>query len=146
MAHDFKQFPELTERQMEIYYFESPHKQIMEDFRAEVVKVTDGDTIRVKWEERDFDFPVRLADISAPEIKEEGGREGRDWLTGRILGEEVDILIDRSNRVSRWGRILGTVVHRGMNINEEIVNVGLAVPWKERPEIVNPSLNDMLGI
>ena len=48
MAHDFKTFPELTNNKMEIYYFESPHRQILEDFEGEVVKVTDGDTIHVK--------------------------------------------------------------------------------------------------
>ena len=51
MAHDFKNFPELTNRQMQVYYFESPHKQVTEDFRGRVIKVTDGDTIRVEWED-----------------------------------------------------------------------------------------------
>jgi len=73
MAHDFKRFPELTNRQMNLYYFESPHKQITQDFVAKVVKVTDGDTIRVKWEDRDFDFPIRFIDIAAPELDEIGG-------------------------------------------------------------------------
>jgi len=48
MAHDFKKFPELTNNQMQIYYFESPHKQITEDFKARVVDVHDGDTIKVE--------------------------------------------------------------------------------------------------
>ena len=54
MAHDFKQFPELTNSQMVMYYFQSPHKQITEPFEAKVVKVTDGDTIRVLWAEREI--------------------------------------------------------------------------------------------
>ena len=62
MAHDFKLFPELTNRQMQEYYFQSPHKQITENFAAKVVKVTDGDTIRVEVDFRDFDFPIRIAE------------------------------------------------------------------------------------
>ena len=32
MAHDFKKWPELRNSQMALYYFESPHRQITEDF------------------------------------------------------------------------------------------------------------------
>ena len=57
-THDFKRFPELTNGQMGLYYFDSPHKQIAENFFAKVVKVSDGDTIRVKADFRDFNFLV----------------------------------------------------------------------------------------
>jgi len=144
--HDFKRFPELTNRQMEIYYFESPHKQITEDFRAKVIKVTDGDTIRVLWDERDFDFPIRLSDISAPEMNEKGGKEGRDWLAERILGEEVNILINMDNRISRWGRILGEVIHKGLSMNQAIVDAGLAVPWEQRKEVINPIFAEYMEV
>ena len=30
-------------------------------YSAKLVRVVDGDTIRVEWSERDFDFPVRIA-------------------------------------------------------------------------------------
>ena len=93
MAHDFKKFPELTNSQMDIHYFESPHEQIFENFHAKVVKVTDGDTIRVLWDRRNFDFPVRLIDINAPEMGE-GGEESQSWLERQILGKDVEILIN----------------------------------------------------
>ena len=32
MPHDFINYPELTNNQMNFYYFESPHKQITENF------------------------------------------------------------------------------------------------------------------
>ncbi len=72
MAHDFVRFPELRNSQLDFYYWESPHKQIFEDFIATVVKVTDGDTIRVETDFRDFDFPVRFLDIAAPELRKKG--------------------------------------------------------------------------
>lgn len=123
MAHDFKAFPELSNSQMDFYYFESPHKQIVEDFTAQVLKVVDGDTIRVKWSERDFDFPVRFLDINAPEMNE-GGHESKEWLKEQIEGEEVDILINKKNRVGKFGRILGKIIHGGLNMNDASMRMG----------------------
>ena len=126
--HDFKKFPELTTHQMQFYYFDSPHRQILEDFRAKVVKVIDGDTIKVKWDERDFDFRVRFSNIAAPEM-DEGGRDSKQWLEKEILNEEIDILINPKMRVGKWGRILGEVLHRGLNINELSLQLNYSVPF-----------------
>ena len=130
MGHDFKRFPELTNNQMQFYYFESPHKQIDEDFLAKVIKVTDGDTILVRWQERDFDFPVRLANIQAPELKE-GGITSKKWLESKINNQEVEILINPYNRVGKWGRILGEVLFRGVNLNEESLDMQMSIPFGE---------------
>jgi micrococcal nuclease len=134
MAHDFKKFPELTNNQMAIYYFESPHKQITEDFEGKVIKVTDGDTVRMEVSFRDFTFPVRFIDTAAPERDEPGGKESKEWLENKILGEEVQVRINPGNRVGKWGRILGEIFFRGLSINEESVLTGHAVPWEERKE------------
>lgn len=134
MVHDFKRFPELTNGQMQIYYFDSPHKQITEDFRAQVVKVTDGDTVRLKWSERDFDFPLRMERIGAPELDEVGGIDSQKWLSARILGEEVDILLS-SKRVEKWGRLLGDIIHAGESMSDASMREGKSVnffgssPW-----------------
>lgn len=144
MAHDFKNFPELTNSQMELYYFESPHKQIVGDIRVNVVKVHDGDTITVRWDERDFDFPVRFIDTNAPELSEEGGHEVQQWLEGILLGEEIDIEINSANRVDKWGRLLGRIIHRGIDINEESVRSGRATLFEDRDEGKIPNINIML--
>ena len=128
--HNFKNFPELTNRQMEIFYFDSPHKQITEDFRAKVVKVIDGDTIRVKWEERSFDFPIRLANLAAPELKESGGVESQKWLAEKILGKDVDIVLS-PERVEKWGRLLAYVIDGGINMSEESRMFGMGQSWNE---------------
>jgi len=134
MAHDFKRYPELTKSQMAIYYFDSPHKQITENFSAEVVGVHDGDTIRVKWSERDFTFPVRFGNTAAPELDEEGGIEARDWLHNRIMGKTVDIIVNPENRVEKWGRLLGIVTEGGSDVGEEEERLGLVKSWKQRKE------------
>ena len=129
--HDFKRFPELSNSQMQVYYFQSPHKQIVEDFTAKVVSVHDGDTVRVKWAERDFDFPIRIFNLAAPELNEKGGIESQQWLSSFLLGEEVDLLLS-PQRVEKWGRLLADIMHGGVVISEESVRNFHAVFWEDR--------------
>ena len=124
MPHDFKKFPELTNNQMQFYYFDSPHKQITEGFMAEVVKVTDGDSIRVKTDFRNFDFPIRLLGIDAPELKTEGGLESAVWLREQLLGENIYIQIDRTNRVGKFGRLIGDVILGGQSMSDLSLMLG----------------------
>lgn len=123
--HDFKKYPELTNNQMQFYYFDSPHQQITESFEAKVIKVTDGDTIRVSVPFRDFDFPIRMLDINAPELGE-GGLESSKWLAGKILGKMVEIEINKKLRVGKWGRLLGKIILDGIDIGQESMNWGFS--------------------
>ena len=144
MTHDFKKFPELRNSQMAIYYFESPHKQITEDFEGTVVKVSDGDTIRMEVDFRDFDFPVRFIDTAAPEKDEPGGLESKAWLDSKVMGEEVQVRINPKDRVGKWGRLLGEIFFRGMSINQESVMTGNAVPFGARKEGKLPDFDKAL--
>ncbi len=138
--HDYKKYPELTNKQMETEQFNSPHPQITEDFYALVVKVTDGDTIRVSTPSRDFDFPIRFLDTDAPEMNE-GGAEAKAWLKDRIEGEEVEVQIEPSHRVDKYGRLLGHIFHRGMIVSQEMIYLGLAKPYGQRAEGDVPNIN-----
>lgn len=122
--HDYKSYPELSNSQLSTIGFSSPHVQITESFDAEVVKVHDGDTITVRVGFRDFVFPIRFLDINAPEMSE-GGLEAREWLNSRLLGEVVHVVIDASNRVGKYGRLLGRIVHSGLDVGLEMLNLGL---------------------
>ena len=128
--HDFKLHPELTNSQMNGEYFSSPHKQIMEDFDATVVKVHDGDTITLSTTFRSFDFPLRFADIDAPEMNA-GGEVARDWLRSKILGQKISVEIDDRDRVDKWGRLLGRVFYMGLDVGQEQVYLGLSKPFGE---------------
>ena len=130
MAHDFKAFPELSNNQMQFYYFDSPHKQMVEPFEAKVVRVKDGDTVQVTTQDRDFDFPIRLARIASPEIDEVGGRQSQRWLESELLGEDVHIVLDRK-RVGKWGRLLGTIYHIGRNMNDISLDLGYSIKFGE---------------
>ena len=127
--HDFKRFPELTNNQMQFYYFSSPHRQILEGFLAKVIKVTDGDTIRVEVDFRDFDFPIRLTGIDAPELKDNGGKAARDHLFSLIGNEEVYISINPANRVGKFGRLIGDVIWGGQSMSEAMLRDMRAVPF-----------------
>jgi endonuclease YncB( thermonuclease family) len=142
MTHDFKRWPELTNAQMGFYYFDSPHPQIREDFWARVVKVVDGDTIRVKCSFRDFAFPIRFSNIMAPELSEEGGKESRSWLENQIMGEEVEIKVNKNNPVGKWGRLLGRVFHRGFDVGEESKAIGFSLNLEEENKL--KELNDLV--
>ena len=146
MAHDFKKFPELSNSQMETLYFESPHEQIVRDFQAVVTKVHDGDTITLSVDFRDFDFPLRFLGTNAPEMNEEGGTESRDWLAERILNEEVTIMIDKNNRVGKYGRLLGKVFYGGLDINEESMRAGQSTTFANRREAQLPNMDKEMNI
>ena len=145
MAHDFKAFPELTNGQMGLYYFESPHQQITEDFRARVIKVHDGDTVRVETDFRDFSFPIRFARLAAPELNQEGGRESQRWLESQILGEEVDVILSKQ-RVEKWGRLLAEVVWMGDSMSDASVRTGHGVDWSQVNNKTYMNLNKELAI
>lgn len=126
MAHDFKKFPELTNNQMNLYYFDSPHIQITEDFDAKVTNVHDGDTVTLEVGWRDFTFPLRMSNLLAPELNEEGGIRSRDALKDLIEGAMVEVIINKMNRVGKYGRLLGEIRYRGLDIGEEMKANGFA--------------------
>lgn len=142
MAHDFKKYPELTNQEIEEHMY-SPHPQITEDIWVDVVKVIDGDTIRVVWEKRDFDFPVRFLGIDAPEMNE-GGFEAREYLKGVIEGEEVLLKIDQDQRVGKYGRLLAKVISLGMDVGEMMMRLGYAKDFDARDEGKLKNLNKEL--
>lgn len=129
MPHDFKRFPELTNGQMSFYYFESPHKQIFNDFFAKVTRVIDGDTVILKTDFRNFEFPLRILKMAAPELKETGGKESKAFLESMVLGEDVRIEINKKNRVGKFGRLLGSIRSFGMDVAQESIKNGFAIPF-----------------
>jgi len=145
VEHDFKIFPELTNAQLAAMPFDSPHEQITYDFEAVVVKVHDGDTVTLRVEFRDFDFPMRFLDIDAPEMNA-GGVKARDWLSNEILGEEVMVSIDPKNRVDKWGRLLGRIMYVGLDMGNTMLRLGLVLPFDRRREGEIPTLDKTFSL
>ena len=142
MAHDFKSYPELTNKQLQEHIV-SPHPQITEDIFVDVVKVIDGDTISVKWDMRDFDFPVRFLNINAPEMSE-GGEIAKEYLKGVLEGEEVQLRINKNNRVGKYGRLLATIISLGMDMGEAMIRLGYCKEFTSKDEGKLPDINKTL--
>lgn len=143
--HDFNQYPELSDAELAIFGFMSPHVQIEEDFEGVVIRVHDGDTLTIRTDFRDFDFPVRLLSIDAPELNTGvPGAESRDFARDLVEGEAVTVRIDRSNRVDKYGRLLGDIIIKGINLGDALVNSGHAVPFAQRLQAELPDLNKVL--
>lgn len=140
MVHDFKRFPELTNSQIDFYYWDSPHRQIFEDFSAKCVKVSDGDTIRVSVDFRDFEFPIRLLDIDAPELGRAGSEKAKSYLEKLILGRMIEVKVNRKNRVDKFGRLLGHVEFRGIDMGDEMLRIGLVTTFDNRREGQIPAI------
>ncbi len=126
--HNFNKWPELTNNQMNFYYFDSPHKQITEGFVGTVTQVHDGDTISVKTDFRNFDTQIRFANINALELNH-GGEESREWLKKQIEKQEVYIKVDKNNRVGKFGRIIGEVFFGGVSMNDLSLQMFMSRPF-----------------
>ena len=108
----------------------------MYEYRAFVRKVYDGDTITV---DIDLGFGVvlksqkiRLLKINAPEIRGKRRAEGlksRDFLRENI-GNKWVIIKTTKDKKGKYGRWLGEVFLGDRNINDLLVEKGLAEVYK----------------
>lgn len=97
-----------------------------------VVEVVDGDTIRVELADG-TEEPVRLIGIDAPEPGGRMAAEAAGYLADLVLGKEVLLVSDVSDR-DRFDRLLRYVVVDGLDVNEEMVRSGLAVAARYPPD------------
>ena len=98
------------------------------------LRVSDGDTITIAAEGRKE--KVRLIGIDAPELRQEGGPEARQYLAKRILNRRVKV---EGETRDRYGRLLGTVYLGEENINLSLVREGHA--WDYKAYSARPGLH-----
>jgi endonuclease YncB( thermonuclease family) len=101
----------------------------------EVMKVYDGDTIRVKG--YGAEIKLRLAGIDAPETSKKRtglgqrySQEAKEHLAGLILNKAIEI---DGYGYLKGDLMLGVVFLDGKNINLEMVRAGLAEVYLEEP-------------
>jgi micrococcal nuclease len=95
---------------------------------ARVVRVVDGDTIRVLLE--GVEEPVRFYGIDTAERGEPCFSEATE-RTSDLVGNEVLLLADARNR-DRNGRLLRYVFTQdGLSIDATLVDEGLALAWRD---------------
>jgi len=102
-------------------------------FSCRVIKIYDGDTVRVKG--KDIAFKVRLAGIDCPESRwkkmpeQPFAKEAKQALTGWILNKSV---ILKQHGIGGYNRILAEIFLKGENINLRLVRQGLAEVYRGR--------------
>ena len=102
----------------------------------EIVSIYDGDTCKLIL---DLGFnissmqTIRLLGINAPELRGDERPQGiisRDWLRDRLFSSwdnEQEIIIKTTkDKSGKYGRLLGTIIIEGVNINELMIKDGLA--------------------
>lgn len=96
---------------------------------AHVKKVIDGDTLvlyhlGVPTEER-----VRVLGIDTPERGQPGYREAAQFTANWLNVGPFDLVACKRDS---FGRLLADLSRDGVSLGDELVKVGLAVPWEKR--------------
>lgn len=105
---------------------------MMYEYDCRVTRVLDGDTVAVElslgfrmW----FYSTVRLAGIQAPELKTgEPGSRAKARLADLLLEKPgVTVTTSKGKEFEKYGRVLGTFMVGGVNVNQRMVEQGDAV-------------------
>jgi micrococcal nuclease len=89
------------------------------DFKAEVIRVLDGDTIEVLHEKKPE--RIRLYGIDCPEKGQAFGQKAKQATSSLLFGKDVRI---ESHGSDKHRRTLGTVFDGDLNVNQELVKEG----------------------
>jgi micrococcal nuclease len=96
---------------------------------SSVVRVVDGDTLRVLYKGRDE--AVRLLRVDTPERGEVGFHEAAEALRKHVEGGKVVLVFEDPEVVARdrYGRLLAYLLVDGKNVNVELVREGWTPFW-----------------
>lgn len=104
----------------------------MHKYKATVNRVIDGDTIDVDIDLGFFTVlhaqRIRLYGIDAPELRGSErleGLEAKAWLKQKIEGKEIELVTFKDAK-GKYGRWLGVIYFRNRNLNQVMVEKGLA--------------------
>ena len=104
----------------------------MYEYNATLIRIVDGDTV---WVDVDLGLDIhhqidlRLYGINAPEMKTKAGQDSRAHLVELMQGAGSLVIQTEKDRTEKYGRYLATLLLGGMNINQQMVTDGFAVPF-----------------
>lgn len=87
-----------------------------------IIGISDGDTVKL-LDSENKQYKIRLNCIDAPEKRQDFGEKSKESLSDMIFGKYVEVYY---NKLDRYGRIVGTIYHNGVDINLEQVKRGMA--------------------
>lgn len=88
-----------------------------------IVGVADGDTVTLLEPESKVQHRIRLADIDAPESRQDYGQQSKRNLSNLVYNQTVTALCKEHDK---YGRAICTLYLGDQNINTEQVRQGLA--------------------
>jgi len=95
---------------------------VKESFSGQVVAVKDGDTVEVLRAGKAV--RVRLAEIDAPESRQDFGTQAKKFLSGLVFGKTVTVLVTDTDR---YGRLVAHLtLADGRDANKELLKAGWA--------------------
>lgn len=92
-----------------------------EELKGTVIGVKDGDTIELLTDKAPI--TIRLYGIDTPEKSQPFATKAKEYLSEQIYKKEVKV---EAFGKDRYQRTLGVITLEGRNINEELINNGLA--------------------
>lgn len=96
--------------------------------KAKVVRIIDGDTIVVKYDNRQE--IIRLLNINTPEKDQDGFFESKAFITALIINEDVELEPDKKEfKKDKYQRILAYIWIGDKNVNILIVHAGWSPYW-----------------
>ena len=96
------------------------------EITGKVIKIADGDTFTMIFE-NDFDVRVRLNGIDCPEKSQPFSKKAKQALSDFIFAKMVVV---RYKKKDGYGRVLGDIFVDGVNVNKEMLKLGLAWHFK----------------
>jgi endonuclease YncB( thermonuclease family) len=93
---------------------------------GKVVKVQDGDTITL-WTKENVQIKIRLYGIDAPEKDQDYGQKAKERLSELVAARAVRV---EQKGKDQYGRVVGIVYVKDVNVNEEMLKSGLAWRYK----------------
>lgn len=104
-----------------------------EPFSGRVVAIADGDTLTVLAD--NTPHKVRLAEIDAPEKKQDFGFRARESLAALCFNQRAEVL---QGKTDRYGRTVARVKCRGIDASLHQVQQGLA--WAYTAYMTDPGI------
>lgn len=105
----------------------------MYEYRAEVLRVVDGDTIHARLDlglDVRIDLVLRLAYLNAPEVPSIEGLAAKAWLIARLAKVDNVVTVHTlKDKREKYGRYLAFLFDGDTNINVEMMNAGQAFPY-----------------
>ena len=95
---------------------------------ASIFRTDPTHTVTLRTNFRAKDFPLRVANVNAPEMNA-GGEFARDYLSERCLNKEVEIMVISDNRVGKYGRLIGEIFVDGLNLGDEMMRQLIVPPF-----------------